>query len=233
MSEIKIIGHRGLKGYEPENTLRAFKKGVELGVKCFELDIYNVEGRAIVFHDCRLERCTNGSGRISEKSLEYLRNLDAGSGEKIPFLEEVLELCGPDIEINIELKGLGTTAIVAEVVNKFMKKPGWSNENFLISSFDHTQLVTYNELAPNLRLGALSYGIPAQLAKFGQDLNAFSVHQSLDFITEDFVADAHKRDLKVYVYTVNEPDDFIRMRDMNIDGIFSDYPDRAMKILRA
>ena len=88
-----IIGHRGAMGYEPENTLRSFQKALDLGVDMIEFDVHLCKsGELVVFHDEKVNRTTNGQGYIAQKSLEKLKELDAGQGEKIPTLEEVLDL---------------------------------------------------------------------------------------------------------------------------------------------
>ena len=81
------IGHRGAMGHEPENTLRSIHKALVLGTPCMEVDVYNVEGRLVVFHDNRLERMTNGVGYLSEQSFEYLRSLDVAGDQRILTLE--------------------------------------------------------------------------------------------------------------------------------------------------
>src|SRR6476646_6451219 len=87
-----IIGHRGAAGLEPENTLRSFTRALRIGVDAIELDVYCVDGKLVVIHDDTLERTTNGRGDVMAMSYDALRRLDAGSGERIPTLDEVLDL---------------------------------------------------------------------------------------------------------------------------------------------
>ena len=110
------IGHRGAMGHEPENTLRSVNKALELGVDAVEIDVYNIEERAIVFHDRTLGRTTNGTGNIADCSFAYLRSLDAGKGEQIPTLEEVIEAIDRQAVIDIELKGGHTAKLVARAI---------------------------------------------------------------------------------------------------------------------
>ncbi|MBW2492594.1 MAG: glycerophosphodiester phosphodiesterase, partial [Deltaproteobacteria bacterium] len=86
------IGHRGAMGHAPENTLYSIGKALELGSPCLEMDVYNVDGHLVVFHDHRLERTTNGTGYLLDQKFDDLRKLDAGNGEKIPTLEEAFEM---------------------------------------------------------------------------------------------------------------------------------------------
>lgn len=221
------IGHRGACGYEPENTLSSFSRALQLGVDMVELDVHICRtGETVVIHDSRLERTTNGNGDVALKSLDELKSLDAGGGERIPLLTEVLDLVNMSTVVNIELKGEGTACSVDRIVRSCINEKGWSPESFLVSSFDHYELKAFSALNPEIRLGALTAGIPIGYAEFAHALGAFSVNLSREFINSTFIHDAHNRGLKVLVYTVNEPDEIRRIREMGVDGIFSNFPDR-------
>ncbi len=222
-----VIGHRGAAGHKPENTLSSFQKALELGVDMVEFDVYVCRsGEVVVIHDDRLERTTNGSGYVVEKNFQELRQLDAGDSEKIPLLEEVLDLCAGKTKVNIELKGLHTAEAVWLVLEKYLKQGKFQEEDFLISSFDHFELKKFQNFNPQIKLGALLEGIPLSLAQFGEDVGAYSVNLSLDFVNKEIIDDAHKRGLKVFVWTVNHPEDFRKMKNLGVDGVFSDYPER-------
>ncbi|MGL5775977.1 MAG: glycerophosphodiester phosphodiesterase, partial [Aeromonas veronii] len=87
---MQIIAHRGASGLAPENTLKAMAKALELGASAIEIDVQAADGELWVFHDRRLERCTNGKGVLTEQSRAYLEQLDAGEGEVIPTLWQVM-----------------------------------------------------------------------------------------------------------------------------------------------
>ena len=221
------IGHRGAMGHAPENTLGSIRKALELGVTCMEVDVYYVDGHLVVFHDDRLERTTDGAGYLCEQSFDYLRSLDAGDGQRIPTLEEVCEEIGSHACLNIELKGPDTAVPVAELLSKLIEN-GWHREKFLVSSFHHLELLEMKRLHQDMKLGALIRGLPVDGAKFAEDLGAFSVHQSLDFVDQRFVDDAHERGLKVYVYAVDHPEDIARMQVLGVDGVFTGFPERVL-----
>ena len=223
------IGHRGAMGYEPENTLLSVEKALALGTSWIEVDVYVVEGRLIVFHDQRLERTTNGKGYVVEQTFRYLRSLDAGKGQKIPTLNEVFDLVERRAGINVELKGYETVEPVTRLIKDYISN-GWSYEQILVSSFKHHKLKKMTDLEPRIRIGALLGGIPLHYAAFAEELGAFSVHLAHDFITNEFVEDAHRRGLKVFVFTVNHPDDIIKMCDLGVDGVFTNYPDRVISV---
>jgi len=221
------IGHRGACGYEPENTLKSFSRALELKVAMVELDVHCCKsGELVVIHDNRVDRTTDGSGYVAEMELDELRKLDAGKGERIPYLMEVFDLIDRRIPINIELKGEGTARPVYYLIEKYIEGENWSYDDFMISSFNHYELAAFSKLNPKMRIGALVEGIPIGYAEFAERLGAYSVNIGLDFINREFVDDVHKRGMKVFVYTVNIPEDFDRMRSLGVDGVFSNFPDR-------
>ena len=136
---MRCIGHRGAKGYLPENTLGSIRKALDLGARYIEIDIYNIEGNLAVFHDFRLERTSNGEGYLQDQKFDYLRTLDAGNGERIPTLLEVCQEIKGKACLNIELKGPNTAEPVAALIKQLVTE-GWSKNTFLVSSFDHRQL---------------------------------------------------------------------------------------------
>jgi glycerophosphoryl diester phosphodiesterase len=225
---MQIIGHRGACGHAPENTLASFKDALRLGADAVELDVYCLRsGEVVVIHDDRVDRTTNGAGYVMDFSFKALRQLDAGRGQQVPLLSEVLDLIDKKIPVNIELKGEGTAGAVAEIIQDYTSNKDWSDELFIVSSFNHVELSTFARLMPGIRTGALIVGIPVDYAAFAQELGAFSVNLSIEFITPEFVKDAHDRGLKVSVFTVNESYEVDQMQSLGVDGIFTNYPDRA------
>ena len=219
------IGHRGAMGYEPENTLLSIRKALALGVDWVEVDVYNVENNLVVIHDRRLERTTNGTGYTEEQTFAYLRSLDAGKGEQIPTLSEVLETVKRQALINIELKGTNTAELVVNLIQKYIAR-GWSYADFLVSSFNHYELKKVKDYCPQIALGLLIYGLPLNYLEIAINLEAIAIIPNIDFVTTDLIQAAHQHNLKVLVYTVNDPDDLKRMRKLKVDGIFTNYPDR-------
>ena len=221
------FGHRGARGHEPENTLRSVRKALELGADGIEVDVYLADGQLVVIHDDTLERTTNGVGRVAEKSFAYLRSLDAGHGEPIPTLAEVFDTVNRRAVINVELKGPGTAAPVAQLIGQYVQSGGWRHEDFLVSSFDLAQIQTIKRLQPGIRTGALIEKVPPGLAAFAEQLGAWSVHPRKRCVSPELVADAHRRGLKVFVFTINRPADIAFMQTLGVDGVFTDYPERV------
>lgn len=223
------IGHRGAAGHEPENTLRSVACAMRLGVDWIEIDVQRVDGELIVFHDDTLERTTNGSGAVAEQSFSALRELDAGKGEKIPTLSEVLDLIDARVGLNIEIKGPDCVASVTEMVSDYLERqPAWRGK-ILLSSFDEAQTTELADRERNYELGMLfEQDAEVALAR-AKAFKASTIHPSMKQATPELVADAHAAGIKVFVYTVNEREDIAAMRALNVDGVFSDYPDRVVE----
>lgn len=224
------FGHRGARGHEPENTVRSVRRALELGAEGIEVDVYFVDGRLMVIHDDTLDRTTNGVGPVMEKTFAQLRSLDAGRGEKVPTLEEIFEVVNHRALINVELKGPFTAAPVAALIDDFVRQRGWRHAEFLVSSFDTTLLQETRKLAPQVRLGALFEEPQPDLVARAARLGAWSLHASRDLVTPELVAGAHRCGLKIFVFTINEPDEMARLHALGVDGIFTDYPDRVARV---
>jgi glycerophosphoryl diester phosphodiesterase len=126
------------------------------------------------------------------------------------------------------LKGPETAEPVMKLVDEYNGLPGLDYDQILVSSFNRRELIKARHLTPDIPIGVLVRGIPRDDAAFAEDLGAVSVHAGLSFVHRAFVDDAHRRGLKVFVYTVNHRDDLKRMRAMGVDGVFTNYPDLAL-----
>jgi glycerophosphoryl diester phosphodiesterase len=215
-----IVGHRGAAGLEPENTLRSFARAIEIGVDAIELDVYCVDGQLVVIHDDTLERTTNGRGVVMETPFNALRSLDAGAGEVIPTLDEVIELVGGRVAINIELKGDGTAAPVARCVES---KP---DAEILVSSFEHAELERYRRESPNGLVAPLFHKPHAQMFDIAAALGAWSINLSGRLATPALLREVTQRGYRTLVYTINERATAEALRDAGAGGVFTDYPDR-------
>ena len=224
------IGHRGAMGHEPENTLLAIAKALALGVDWIEIDVHNIENNLIVFHDRNLKRTTNGTGYISDRSWTYLRSLDAGKGQQIPTLAEVFDRVERQCGINIELKGSNTAGLVINLIEEYIAR-GWQYEDFLVSSFNHYELQQVQVNCPEIEIGMLIYGLPLNYLEIATELNAVAIILALDYVTKELVENIKNRGFKIFVYTVNEPDEIKAMKLLNVDGIFSDYPERVFRAI--
>lgn len=222
-----IFAHRGASGVEPENTLRAIKAALDANVDGIEIDIHEVNGELFVIHDRWLHRTTSGTGQIFHHDYEHLRSLDAGNGETIPTLDEVLTLVAGRCKMNLELKGISNKELLYACIDHAIRTTSFTINDILISSFNHRLLNSIHQQRPEFAIGALTGCYPLEYAKFAEQLNAYSVHLDVNFISKHFVSDAHKRGLKVFVYTVDELEDIKAMKALGVDGIFSNFPNRT------
>ena len=221
------IGHRGAMGYEPENTLLSFKKALELNVDMIELDVHVCKtGEVVVIHDDKVDRTTDGKGYVAKKTFQKIRTLDAGKGQKIPILQEVLDMVDRKAKINIEFKGKGTAKPVFGIIEKYVKEKRWSYDDFLISSFNRHELQKFYQLNPKVRLGILIGRTAVGFERIAKKIHAYSVNAKMELVNKNFVDDARKKGLRVFVWTVNDFKDMERMKLLEVDGICSDFPDR-------
>lgn len=218
---MKFFAHRGALADGPENTLMAIDMALATGAEAIEIDVIEHQGRLLVHHDLSVDRTTNGTGLLAEHSLAELRQLDAGLGQRIPFLEEVLLLVGNRATINIELKGKGTAGLLAVLL---LQEPYQSLKgNILVSSFDHVELLRFQQSCPDVALGMLLYGAVLSLPAVIGPLKLSSLHLSDEFIDHGLIREAKMLGLAVYIYTVNQLSQLKALNELGIDGVFTDY----------
>lgn len=227
---LRIIAHRGARAPDaPENTLAAFRRALDAGAPWIELDVQLHRGRLWVLHDLRLERCTDGRGRLRDHSVAALQALRVGgSAEGIPQLPEVLALVARRARLNIELKTAGGTAAALARVLRRCLKDGWQPDDFLVSSFHHPELRAFRRLLPRVPVGVIEAGVPLDLAAAASRLGARALSMALAFPDPALVRDAQRRGLEVFVYTVNDADELRRLRALGVDGVFTDFPERFL-----
>ncbi|WP_020162326.1 glycerophosphodiester phosphodiesterase [Cycloclasticus pugetii] len=218
-----MIGHRGAMGCAPENTLLSIHKAIELGADWVEIDVHCVADKLLVIHDETVDRTTNGRGKLIDYSFEELRALDAGLGQRIPTLQEVLEVTVGKVGLNIELKGLGTGKVLTSLLRN---TPETYKNKMLVSSFLMPELEQVVRLNQHVKIGVLAGNNINESIAWATKLKAFSIHIRLQKVTPKWVDRAHDLGLKVYVYTVNKVVQIRRMKELGVDGVFSDYPNR-------
>ena len=214
------IGHRGARAYEPENTLRSFKKALEIGVDAVELDVRKTkDNQLVVIHDADVKRTTDGEGLVSELTLKEIKGFSAEKGEKIPTLQEALDFLDKKVKILIELKEAGIEEkVLATVREKGLQK------NVIIVSFIEEALRKVRELDRNVETGLL-YATHKNPVKTAVDLKASYLLPLYRFTHTANVQKAHENGLKVIVWTINTPEEVAEYVKKGVDGIASDKPD--------
>lgn len=234
-----IIGHRGASGHAPENTLAAFKKAVALGAGFVETDLQlSRDARFVAIHDDTLDRTTNGQGRVHDQALAALRRLDAGSwfgseytGERIPTLEEILEFTKKnDVVFYLELKPSGSWGGEHALIGA-LRESG-EVARVIVISFDPSILGSLRKIEPTLMTGVLYDGQLSDPHKSALDVGARQMIVRGDLVTPAMIAEAHKNDLQVVCWTINNPAHVRLLIGAGVDGIMSDYPDRLLAALK-
>ena len=235
-----VIAHRGASLYAPENTITAFELAVKMGADAIELDtMLTADGIPIVIHDHSLRRTTDGSGDVSSKTVDEIKLLDAGSaynvkytGEKIPTLEEVFSTVGKNILINVELKNYATPFDrLPETVVDIMREMDLSDQ-ILLSSFNPIALIKAKKASPEVRRAALIGGGPKFIRSFIETFTDYSsLHLEVSLVNQDIINKHHAAGHKVNVWTVNEEAKMIELICMGVDGLITDVPDIALKVI--
>jgi len=189
-------------------------------------------GELIVIHDDTLGRTTNGTGKIQEKTFSELRLLDAGSGEHIPSLEEVLQIANSRVAVNVELKGSGTARPVSDLVQRLTLEKRFSRPQLLVSSFDRHELIKFRQVDTETNIGAIKL-LPIVSLTTIKSIGASVVVINSKWLKKGFVNRAQGSGLKVFAWTVNDKDDFLKMSDLKVDGVITDFPDLAKKYIKS
>lgn len=225
-----MIGHRGAMGYVTENTLPSIQKALDMGVDMIEIDVFLIQtGELVVFHDEQVDKLTDGTGSIQAMTWEETQALKLTGGHRIPGLLEVLELMDGAVPLNIELKGAGTAGPVMALLEEYAPNPQWIREHIVISSFRWDELEKTRELMESIPIAVLTEEDPEYAIPEGQKLGAVAINPYFKGLTANHVRKIHEAGFKVYTYTVNEPEDIERMRAIGVDGIFTNFPDRALE----
>ncbi len=192
-----------------------------------ELDVYVcASGELVVIHDDKVNRTTNGKGRVIKKTFKQLRQLNVGRGQKIPSLRQILDFIDRRAQVNIELKGRGTAKPVAVMIKEYVASRGWFYDDFLVSSFNHRELEKFKNYLPQVRLGVLISRQKKTLAYFKKRFQPLAINLPLKLAKTGLIKTAHQLGLKVLVWTVDDPLEIKKLKALGVDGIFSNFPDR-------
>jgi len=208
------VAHRGASRYAPENTLAAFQLALEHGARAVECDVHRTrDGHLVVLHDPTVDRTTNGRGRVDAMTLADLRQLDAGawfdrrfSGERIPLVDEVLQLLRGRALLQLEIKnGPVFYEGIEEQVLAALRRWGMEDDTLVIS-FDHPSLRTLRELSPRVLTGVLYTARLVDGPAAARDAGADALGIPWEYATSDVVAQAHRAGLGCFVWTVDDED---------------------------
>ena len=222
-----MIGHRGACGYYPENTLLSLKKAIEMGVDAVEFDVRATrDGVVVLFHDEKLDRLLKVKGRLRDKTYSELRRYTI-KGEKIPTLQEALDfLKGAKVNIVIEVKEPDITSKVLDIV----ERSGIEKDRILIVSFHHE--IQKEVESRGYRFGAIFVCRPRSLKNMFGDELPYAVLPRHDMVDRELVEEAHSLGMKVGTWEINDEEDLLKVLDLGVDMVASDYPDKILRALK-
>ncbi len=219
-----IIGHRGASAAAPENTLAAFALAQAQGADGIEFDVQlSADGWPVVIHDGRLDRTTNGRGRVQDFTVAQLQELDAGEGQSIPTLDELFETLGPHFLYNVELKtaALRDTGLAAAVADR-IQSHGLARQT-VVSSFNPLAVrYARRHLTQSTWVAHLSYKSGFQLLQLFIPVQA--VHPHYRMVDARYMAWAKKHGWRVNVWTVDDPAEGQRLADLGVNAIITNKP---------
>ncbi len=186
-----IFAHRGASADAPENTLLAIDLALTQQADGIEIDVHQLGDELVVIHDRWVSRTTNGNRVLTDYTLEELQTLDAGQGQFVPTLWQVLQRVQGQCFINIEVKGVNKVSLVNVCISKAVSQLNFKPEQFIVTSFNHHLLLAFKSIAPTIRIGALTASNPLKHSHFAQKLQAYSVNADMSFVDHPFVTDAH------------------------------------------
>ncbi|ASB88519.1 glycerophosphodiester phosphodiesterase [Bacillus sonorensis] len=235
----KVFAHRGASGTYPENTMTAFEHAAQAGADGIELDVQMTrDGRLVVIHDEKLDRTTSLKGYIKDFTYEEIKQGDASYrfSEKtgfvtVPTLEEVFDWAVKgSFLINVELKNSivryeGMEEKVMALISEYKLE-----DRIIISSFNHESLAYCRRLNPDIELAALYMDVLYKPEQYIDMIPATGFHPYLRSMSAETIANAHRNNKTVRPFTVNREEDMKKLMEAGVDGFFTDFPEKAMKL---
>jgi glycerophosphoryl diester phosphodiesterase len=233
-----IIGHRGASAVESENSLAAFARARADGADGVELDVMTCgTGEIVVFHDDDLVRLGARPEPIAQTSFAVLRGVTLTSGAKIPTLDEVFEVCGPDMLVNVELKvpnrGPAVLAPLVDGVAAIVERAG-AGRRVLVSSFNPWAVRLWMRRSAAVPAGLLfehHSPMPLRRAWAAAMLRPFALHPEFVLCTGDSVTAWHRRGYMVNVWTVDDPAALAACCRMRVDSVITNDPARTRAMM--
>ena len=219
----KLIGHRGSRDEYPENTILGIKKAIENKVDGVEIDIHlTKDNQLAVIHDDSVDRTTNGNGKIEDLTLEQIKKLDAGNGEKVPTLQEVIDVIKQsNVELFIEIKCQDAEEKVANAIEK--------NQIFelvIVKSFDHRVIKKVKAINSKIKTACLIVGLPIHAYKILEDADADALSINLNTVDKELIEECHKHNKKVFIWNIDDKEELKKYLDMKPDYIGTNLPSK-------
>jgi glycerophosphoryl diester phosphodiesterase len=219
---MKILGHRGAKNEKPENTLMGFRYALECGVDGVEIDIHRTkDGEIVVIHDDTVDRTTDGSGKVKELTYKQLSELNAGNGERIPTLDQVLDLFESyrQSTLFIEFKAGG---FESEVLHKLYSRQ--SLPKIVFKSFSHRILLALSEKEGEFELAPLLYGLPLDPVGIVRSVKGTMLSISIQTFDQQLIDELHSEGMEICVWNCNDIETLGGLKNLSVDWVGTDLP---------
>ncbi|MFH1223012.1 MAG: glycerophosphodiester phosphodiesterase [Pseudomonadota bacterium] len=218
-----VIAHRGASGYKPENTIEAFEAAVEMGADFIEIDVQETaDDKLVVWHDTRFK---NGV-RSTEISYAELKKLASVRGIDVPLFSQTLKVLNNRIKINVEIKTMRIMELLLKEIYSY------DADKLLFSSFNHEFIRIIRRKTPHLKTAALIVSRLLDPLQVMASLDTDILIQHFQHVDRDYIEFLHNNNKKLYVWNIDNERDMRDFKKMEVDGIFTDYPDIAVKIAR-
>lgn len=239
-----IFGHRGASKFAPENTLASFDLAFRSGAPAVELDaMLSADGEVVIIHDHKVDRTTDGRGFVNQLELTELKKLDAGikyspnyRGERIPTLDEVLDLITPERMVNIEMKNYHSiydhlVQKVCEIVVTRKK-----TNSVLFSSFSPGNIIKAKRILPDVPsaliiLGGILGNI--EMSSLLRRISPNLIYPEYHLVNQEIIEKEHSRHRRVNIWTVDDQVELKRFYDANVDGVITNDPALAIELRKA
>lgn len=223
----RLVAHRGASLVRPENTLAAIREADRQGADWVEFDVSLLgDGTPVVHHDATLDRCTNRTGPLSDLGRVDLDDIDAGVGEPLPLLEQVLDLLEElGMFANLEMKPHTVpSAAIADIIAIALRRRPWARTRILTSSFDLQALAALRQELPEAPLAVLYGQPPPDWARAVARLDAAALHIHFEHVNQTLLREAKALGVDVRVFTINKPHLMVPFRDLWLGGVITDHP---------
>lgn len=224
------IAHRGSSGNFTENTLTSFEKAIDHGCDMIELDVQKIGSKYRVFHDNNFKRMFGLDINTTDIGEEDVSGLTYTNMDKIPTLCEVLDTINGRVSVNIEIKGPYIATSVANIVIDYLKKPEWASVDIILSSFSCSELNMLRNLFSKISLSLLVHSGECDNLNMGvhfasaKSSNFHSINLPPSGVSREVVELAKRENIRIYVYTVNEIKQIRYLRELGVNGVFTDFP---------
>ena len=215
------MGHRGARDRAPENTIRSFTSLIQSGLTVFEFDIHFIkDGHWVVHHDDTLDRTTDSTGKIAEKTWSELSVVRTKEGDPLPRLQDILGLTeGLEVELQIELKNHGDFKNLKTLLDQVKNK-----KLLTVISFNHRWLLEFKETCPDIKTACLIFALPVDPLNIIRSCKADGMSLNVNFIDQKLINECHEQKFLVTAWNANDHETFLRMKNMGVDYLGTDVP---------